>query len=428
MKTHPFLNHALNRIASHELGLKARWSAGLQPALVAASRLYTAIAKVVRKRRRISRNVGQTARRSGLGDDGDRRDACPTLVVPRLLRVLCVSAVFFRLRFGCRTPRREAFGHACASFVLALVGAVLLGGCGQPGVSPGPTGADTKTKPKVIGVSLMNLSSEFIVMLNQAMDAKARELKVKLIVNDAQRGPERQVQQVESFIAQKVDAIILNPCEVEASSPAVDKALAAGIPIVNVNSETKSAPTAFIGSRDEESGRMAMDFIAQRLHGQGNVVMMQGFLGQAAQIKRDQGAREVLAKQPGLKLLAVQTAEWDRAKALTLMENWIQSYGTKIQAVFAQNDEMGMGAVLALEQAKLKDKIIVASVDAIADALQAVKDGRLDATVFQDARGQGGSAVETAVKLLHQQPYEKQVFIPFRLVTKENVDPLLKAN
>ena len=281
--------------------------------------------------------------------------------------------------------------------------------------------SNESAKKPVIGVSLLNLSSEFIVMLNKAIEAKGGAAGVELIVNDAQRSADKQVQQVESFIAQKVDAIILNPCEVDASSPAVDKAIAAGIPIVNVNSETKSTPTAFVGSRDEESARIAMDYIAQRLNGKGNIVMMHGFMGQAAQLKRDQGAREVLAKTPGLKLLAHQTAEWDRAKAMNLMENWIQSYGDKIDAVFAQNDEMGMGAMIALEQAKKKSKVLVVSVDAIADALQAVKDGRLDATVFQDAQGQGASAVEIALKILRKQPYEKQVFIPFQLVTKDNV-------
>jgi inositol transport system substrate-binding protein len=224
-----------------------------------------------------------------------------------------------------------------------------------------------------------------------------------------------------------VDVIILNPCEVEASSPAVEKARAAGVPIVNVNSETRTAPTAFVGSRDEESARLAMEFLAQRLQGRGNVVMMHGFMGQAAQIKRDQGAREVLARYPGLRLLAHQTAEWDRAKAMALMENWIQSYGARLDAVFAQNDEMGMGALLALEQARLKDKVLVASVDAIADALQAVKDGRLDATVFQDARGQGGRAVETALRLVRREPCESAVFIPFRLVTRDNVASFLAA-
>ena len=284
---------------------------------------------------------------------------------------------------------------------------------------------DTAKKP-VIGVSLLNLSSEFIVMLNKAIEAKGEEAGVQLIVNDAQRSADKQVQQVESFIAQKVDAIILNPCEVEASSPAVDKAVAAGIPIVNVNSETKSTPTAFVGSRDEESARIAMDYIVERLHGKGNVVMMHGFMGQAAQLKRDQGAREVLAENPQVKLLAHQTADWDRAKAMTLMENWIQSYGDNINAVFAQNDEMGMGALIALEQAKMKNRVVVASVDAISDALQAVKDGRLDATVFQDAQGQGGNAVEVALKILRKQPYEKEVFIPFQLVTKDNIGKYLK--
>jgi inositol transport system substrate-binding protein len=318
------------------------------------------------------------------------------------------------------TQTHSAFRPA-PPVALALALTLLLAGCGRR-EAPAATAETTPgTKPLVVGVSLLNLSSEFIVMLNRALEAKAKELGVKLIVNDAQRSAERQVQQVENFIAQRVDAIVLNPCEVEASSPAVDKALAAGIPIVNVNSETRSTPTAFVGSRDEESAELAMGFLAERLHGRGQVVMMHGFLGQAAQLKRDRGAREVLARTPGLTLLADQTAEWDRAKAITLMENWIQAHGTNLQAVFAQNDEMGMGALIALEQATLKDRVLVASVDAIADALAAVKAGRLDATVFQDAKGQAATALETAVKIVRGQPYEKQVLLPFRLVTRTNV-------
>lgn len=317
--------------------------------------------------------------------------------------------------------RRNAW---TAVLALSLACGCLGVGCGKN--EPKPAAGGAGGKPVVVGVSLLNLSSEFIVMLDRALADKAKELGVKLVVNDAQRSAERQVQQIESFIAQKVDAIVLNPCEVEASSPAVDKARAAGIPIVNVNSETRSVPNAFVGSRDEESARLAMEYLAKRLGGQGNVVMMHGFMGQAAQLRRADGAREVLAKQPGLKLLAEQTAEWDRAKAMSLMENWIRAHGTNIQAVFAQNDEMGMGALLALEQAKLKDKVVVASVDAIADALQAVKDGRLDATVFQDARGQAGQALETAVKIVRGQAFEKQVYIPFQLVTRENVGQFVK--
>ncbi len=296
----------------------------------------------------------------------------------------------------------------------------------MPGCRGSRNGAENEKKRIVLGVSLLNLSSEFIVMLNNAMQERARQLGVDLIVSDAQRNAEAQVRHVESFVAQGVDVIILNPCEVEASSPAVDHARAAGIPVINVNSETRSAPAAFVGSRDEESGRIAMDYIAQRLKGSGNVLMMHGFMGQAAQIKRDQGAREVLRKHPGLKLIADQTAEWDRAKAMSLMENWIQSYGPRINAIFAQNDEMGMGALISLEQAKLKNRVIVVGIDAIADALQAVKDGRLDATVFQDAKGQGSAAVDIAVKIAKKQPYAKETFIPFQLITRENIDRYLK--
>jgi inositol transport system substrate-binding protein len=301
---------------------------------------------------------------------------------------------------------RIGLGIVAAALALALPA-----GCGRPSAS-GP----------VIGVSLLNLSNEFIVMLNRSMEQRAGELGVRLVVTDAQRSAERQVQQVESFIARKVDAIILNPCEVEASSPAVTKARAAGIPIINVNSETRAEPDAFVGSRDEEAGRIAMHYIAERLAGKGNVVMMHGFMGQAAEIERSQGAREVLAQTPGLHLLAEQTAEWDRAKGMSLMENWLQSYGSRIDAVFAQNDEMAMGALLAIEQAGFRGRIVLVGVDGIADALQAIRDGRLDATVLQDAGAQGRNAVETAASIVRHQPFNPKLLIPFRLVTRGSAD------
>lgn len=303
--------------------------------------------------------------------------------------------------------------------IMALAGMVL-SGCNRG------TGKNDE-KRMVIGASMLSLQSEFVVNVKDAMEERAKEKNVELIVNDAQRTADKQVQQIETFISQKVDAIILNPCEVEASSPAVEKAKAAGIPIINVNSETAAIPDGFAGSRDEEAGEIAMEQIARLLNGKGNVVMIEGYMGQAAQIKRSAGAKTILSKYPGLKILAQQAADWDRAKGMSLMENWIQSYGDKINAVFAHNDEMGMGALQALEQAKLKDKVVVVSIDAIADALQAVKNGRLDATVYQDAKGQGAGAIDMAIQLIKKEPVEnKEIFIPFQLVTKENADTFLK--
>jgi inositol transport system substrate-binding protein len=286
-------------------------------------------------------------------------------------------------------------------------------------------GSENATGP-VIGVTMLSLQNEFVVNVADEIEKKAKEAGVKLILVDAERSALKQVEQVESFIAQKVDAIILNPCEVEASSPAVEKAKAAGIPIVNVNSETSASPSAFVGSDDVESGRIAMRYISEKLGGKGNVLMMHGYMGQAAQIQRDKGAKEILGQNPGLKLLAEQTGQWDRAKALSLTENWIQSYGNQIHAIFAQNDEMGMGAVKALTDAGLKDKVIVVSIDAIPDALQAVKKGTLDATVFQNAVQQGGEALQTALQLINGESVETKVLIPFELVTQENVSTYLK--
>ncbi|GAB4056372.1 sugar ABC transporter substrate-binding protein [Spirosoma litoris] len=315
--------------------------------------------------------------------------------------------------------------HTYTRFIsYSLFSILLLTGCSQS--SSSEKGQEGDGKKLVVGVSMLSMQNEFIVNVHDAMVKKAEADGVELITVDAERSALKQVEQIESFIAQKVDAIIMNPCEVEASSPAVTKALAANIPIINVNSETSAKPSAFVGSDDAESARIAMKFIAEKLGGKGNVLMMHGYMGQAAQIKREQGARDVLKQYPNLKLLAHQTGEWDRAKAMSLMENWIQSYGAQINAVFAQNDEMGLGAVKALTDAGLKDKVIVVSIDAIPDALQAVKKGSLDATVFQNAEEQGSKAIETAVKAAKGQAYDKETLIPFQLVTKENLGKFLK--
>ncbi len=299
-------------------------------------------------------------------------------------------------------------------FYLFLALTIALTGCNQ-------ANDDAQGDKPLIGVSMLSMQNEFIVKVSDEIEKKAEAVGAELIVVDAERSALKQIEQIESFIAQGVDAIVMNPCEVEASSPAVTKALAAGIPIINVNSATATKPTAFVGSDDVESGRIAMEYLAKRLNGQGNVIMIHGYMGQAAQIQREQGAREILKKYPGLKLLAHQTGEWDRAKSMSLMENWIQSFGNKVNAVFAQNDEMGMGAVKALEAAGMKDKVVVVSIDAIPDALRAVEKGTLDATVFQNATQQGAQAIETALKIIGKQPYEKEVLIPFQLVTRENV-------
>ena len=278
-----------------------------------------------------------------------------------------------------------------------------------------------------IGVTLMDFSTEFGIGLKDYMTAKADAMgDVELTVVDAGGDAAKQLQQVETFISQKVDAIIMQPQEQEACSPAIDKAKAAGIPITNCNSLTITEPDAYVGSNDSESAEIAMTYIAEQLGGKGNVLMMHGHPGQTAEVKRTEGAMDILAQNPDMTLLDEQTADWDRAEAMTLMENWIQAYGDQINAVFCQNDEMALGALNALVQAGKKDNVLVVGVDAIDDALQSVKDGKMDATVYQDCKGQAEGAIEAAYKLAKGESVEKEILIPFILVTTENVDEYLK--
>ena len=304
--------------------------------------------------------------------------------------------------------------------VLTLSILLALTACGTPQESQ-------KSDKIKIGVTLMDFSTEFSIGLKDYMTAKADAMgDVELIVVDAGGDAAKQLQQVETFISQKVDAIIMQPQEQEACSPAVDKAKAANIPIINCNSLTVTEPDAYVGSNDSESAEIAMTYIAEQLGGKGNVLMMHGHPGQTAEVKRTEGAMDILAQNPDMTLLDEQTADWDRAEAMTLMENWIQAYGDQINAVFCQNDEMALGALNALVQAGKKDNVLVFGVDAIYDALKSVKDGKMDATVYQDCKGQAEGSIEAAYKLAKGESVEKEILIPFILVTSENVDEYLK--
>ncbi|MBC5649077.1 sugar ABC transporter substrate-binding protein [Christensenella sp. NSJ-35] len=320
--------------------------------------------------------------------------------------------------------------------IFAVVGCVA---CAAPAAEPetatesasAATGAEDTAAAEdgeglVFGFTTITNSNEFMVKIQKGIEDKCAELGIEVICNDPDMDANKQISQVESFIAQGVDAIIMDPCDADASSPAVTKAQEAGIPIINVNSVTTAAPDVFVGSRDEESSELAIEFIAEKLGGKGNICMIHGNPGQSAEIKRSDGAYAVLEQYPDMTLLAEDTAHWSREEAMALTENWIQSYGDQINAIFSQNDEMVMGALKAAENNNMKENMIIVGVDAIPDALQAVKDGRLDATVFQDAYGQATMAVEMAYKMVKGEEVESETYVPFQLVTIDNVDNYLE--
>jgi inositol transport system substrate-binding protein len=283
-------------------------------------------------------------------------------------------------------------------------------------------GIGNAKKTLKVGVSYSNLQNEFFIATQNAIRDKAKELGVKLIETDGQGKAENQITQVENFITQKVDAIIVSPSDKNGVAPAVDLAVNAHIPIVILTNDVSNSDkaTAFVGADNVVGGKMEAEFVIKKLGGKGNIVIINGPNGNAAAVYRTDGIKQVLPNYPDVKVLAEQTANWDRAQALSLMENWLQSY-TNIDAVIAENDEMALGAYNAIKAANKQDKIFVVGIDAIPDALKSIKEGHLTATIFQDALKQGNRAIEIAVKAANGESVEHTNYIPLQFITKENI-------
>ena len=273
-----------------------------------------------------------------------------------------------------------------------------------------------------IGVTFPILD-QFLQTVADGMNAKAKELgNVELNIVAAQEKTDVQLGQVENFISQKVDAIIVIPVDTDAAGPMTAKAQAAKIPLVYVNRRPSDLPKGvpYVGSDSLYAGTVEMEQLAKLANGKGNVVIIIGDPANEAAVFRTKGCKDVVAKNPGMKVTKEQSGNWQRDKGLAIMENWIQS-GETIDVVCANNDEMALGAIQALKNANLLDKVLVGGVDATKDALAAMKAKELEVTVFQDAKGQGGGGVDAAVKLAGGGTVPDLVDIPYQLVTPENM-------
>jgi ribose transport system substrate-binding protein len=282
-------------------------------------------------------------------------------------------------------------------------------------LSLGAGGVSAAMMPTV-GLALSTLNNPFFVDLRDGAQAEAGTVGVSLTVLDAQNDPAKQASEIEDLIAKKVGVVVINPTDSDAIVPTVKKLNAAKIPVVTVDRAANGGVvTAHIASDNVAGGRIAADYVATRLHGKGNVVMLEGIAGSSAARDRGRGFREGIAKYPGIKLVASQTADFDRAKGLAVMENLLQAQ-KKIDAVFAQNDEMALGAVQAIEAAHRQKEMFVVGFDAIADALKAIKEGKMAATVAQQPKVMGQLAVQAAAKILKGQKVAKFTPVPLALI------------
>lgn len=284
-----------------------------------------------------------------------------------------------------------------------------------------------------IGVSIVNFDNNFQTLLRQGIEAHAKEVGANVQIEDAQNDTAKQLDQVNNFIASGVDAIILTLVDTDAAQPISDAAAAAGIPVVFVNLEpsnlsTTPANQVYVGSNEIESGTLQAFEMCKLLRAAGKsngakAYIVMGSLTHQAALQRTKDVEQILATDMCKFITVVdkQSSEWARENAQNLVTNWLTS-GEAPDAIFANNDESALGAVLALKAAGVPmDKVVVGGVDATADALQFMQAGDLDVTVFQNAKAQGGGGVDVALKLIKGETVDKTVYIPFELVTPANM-------
>jgi len=279
-----------------------------------------------------------------------------------------------------------------------------------------------------IGVSMALFDDNFLTILRTSMQKEMKKDGVKSQIEDAKGDVSQQLQQVQNFIGQGVDAIIVNPVDTNAVKPIMDQATKAGIPLVFVNRRPQAELTdkmAYVGSDSILAGRLQMEALAKAMNGKGNVAILLGDLANESTRDRTKGVEEVVPKYPNIKIVQKQTAKFTRNDAVDVVSNWMTS-GEDIQAIASNNDEMAIGALQAL--GKNPNHILIAGVDGTPDALQMLKSGKMIATIFQDAKGQGEGAVDAAIKLANGEKVEKIIDVPYQLITKENMAEFTNRN
>ena len=273
-------------------------------------------------------------------------------------------------------------------------------------------------------VCLPTLDQPHFVAMRYGFEDEAKKLGIKATVYDAggYANVARQIQQIEDARAAKVDVLVVVACSADGIVPVVDEAIKDGIPVINVNQMVNTEKvSARVRSDDVEIGRMAGRHLAEKLNGEGGVVMLPGRAGTSAIIMRAQGVKEVLGKYPKIKILAEQYTEMTRAIGMNLMEDFLQAHGNAIKGAYCVGEHLGMGAAQALAAAKRKD-VVVAAVDFSKDLEAALRDGRISATVVQQPINMGRFGIRLGKDAVEGKSVPKITYAPISLITGKEVD------
>ena len=267
-----------------------------------------------------------------------------------------------------------------------------------------------------IGLSVSTQNNPFFVTLVEGAQAKADELGVSLTVVDAGDDATKQVSDIEDLVSKNVSVLIVNPVDSDAVTGAVQEAVNKGLKVISVDRAVNGVDIdCQIASDNVAGAELATQYIVDQLGEGVKVAELQGTSGASAAIDRGTGFHNVADTK--LEVVASQTANFDRAQGMTVMENMLQANGD-IQAVFAANDEMALGAMEAVSGAG--KNVMVVGFDATDDAIASIKEGKMEATIAQQPALIGSTAIENAFKLINGETIEKEIPVEVTLVTKDN--------
>lgn len=301
---------------------------------------------------------------------------------------------------------------------------LLLGACGKTGLGNSSTSSSKEVTKKAakdlkLGVSISTTNNPYFVAMRDGLDKFAGEKKVSLKVADAQDDAARQADDIQNFISQNVDAILINPVDSKAVVSSIKAANSANIPVILIDRGSEGGDVlTTVASDNVEAGKMAAEFVVKELGEKAKAFELSGVPGASATVDRGKGFNKIAKTK--LDILSSQSANFDRAKALNTAQNMIQGH-KDVQVIFAQNDEMALGAAQAVKSAGLKD-ILIVGIDGQPDAHDAIKNGDITATIAQQPAKMGEIAIQAAIDHYQGKKVKKTTVSPIYLVTKETVD------
>lgn len=291
------------------------------------------------------------------------------------------------------------------------------------------TNYNAKVREKIkIGICISDFNDKFLSYMIKEMKDYSESLdNVEIEYVDSKKDSNIQLSQVENFISEGIDVLVVNPVDRDSTNTISAKAKEAGVPIISFNNEfdNQDDPVCFIDSDRKQSGILEMEYLAKKVNYKGNVAIIMGFMGNEGQKLRTEAIHEVIEKYPDMKIVAEQTAGWNRAKGMALMESWLES-GKDINVVACENDEMAIGALIAIERAGKLGEITVGGIDATPEALNYINSGKLDVTVYPNLNSQSQAVLDIAVKVAKGEKVEKTISFQNELVTRENADKYME--